>query len=148
MPNPFTDVFLVCDDGRGGKFYQIWVNRKEAGFYLSQTGTLPAGTQSISFADINRDGTIDLIFPTCERVTGAGVGVLCEINVAYNQQLPLCTLATESGMRKGVRYCRRPEDLCTADMGFKFNLTNSLDNPVRTPILLSDVYRLTLFLIL
>lgn len=110
----------------------MWVNRKEAGFYLSQQGALPTGTQAISFADINRDGTIDLIFPTCARVTSSGVGMLCDINIAYNQQLPLCTLATESGMRKGVRYCRRPEDLCTADMGFKFNLTDSPDNHVAT----------------
>jgi integrin alpha FG-GAP repeat containing protein 1 len=110
----------------------MWVNRQETGFHLSQEGTLPSGAQAISFADINRDGTIDLIFPTCSRVTSSGVGTDCYINVAYNQQLPLCTLATESGMKKGVRYCRRPEDLCTADMNFKFNLTDSPDNHVIT----------------
>jgi hypothetical protein len=49
---PTLDVFLVCDDGRGGKSYQIWVNAKDDGFSLSQEGALPSGTQSISFADI------------------------------------------------------------------------------------------------
>jgi len=49
---PVLDVFLVCDDGRGGKSYQIWVNAKDDGFSLSQEGALPSGTQTISFADI------------------------------------------------------------------------------------------------
>ena len=49
---PVLDVFLVCDDGRGGKSYQIWVNAKDDGFSLSQEGALPSGTQTVSFADI------------------------------------------------------------------------------------------------
>jgi len=48
------DVFIVCDDGKGGKTYQIWVNAKSNGFFLSQQGALPAGTQTISFADIGK----------------------------------------------------------------------------------------------
>jgi hypothetical protein len=47
-----SDLFLTCDDGRGGKKYQVWVNKKEEGFSLSQEGQLPFGTQAISFADI------------------------------------------------------------------------------------------------
>ncbi|KIM49554.1 hypothetical protein M413DRAFT_438743 [Hebeloma cylindrosporum] len=124
-----ADVFLVCDDGRGGKSYQIWINAKDDGFSLSQEGALPSGTQAISFADIDRDGTIDVIFPTCSRVSSStGAGTDCYINIAYNQQLPLCSLSTDSGFRKGVRICRRPGDLCTADPNFKFNLSDSPDN--------------------
>ena len=48
------DIFLVCDDGRGSKSYQIWVNNKVDGFSLSQEGSLPSGTQSISFADVGK----------------------------------------------------------------------------------------------
>lgn len=47
-----SDLFLTCDDGKGGKKYQVWVNKKEEGFSLSQEGQLPFGTQAISFADI------------------------------------------------------------------------------------------------
>lgn len=47
-----SDIFLTCDDGTGGKKYQVWVNEKEEGFSLSQEGQLPFGTQAISFADI------------------------------------------------------------------------------------------------
>lgn len=47
-----SDIFLVCEDNRGGKSYQIWLNNKEDGFSLSQEGSLPSGVQSISFADV------------------------------------------------------------------------------------------------
>ncbi|KAF8968304.1 hypothetical protein BDZ97DRAFT_1655046 [Flammula alnicola] len=131
-----ADVFLVCDDGRGGKAYQIWINGKDEGFTLSQEGALPSGTQAISFADIDRDGTIDLIFPTCSGVSSTGIGTDCYINIAYNQQLGLCSSSTESGVKKGIRVCRRPEELCIADPNFKFDLTDSPDNHafVRFPI--------------
>jgi integrin alpha FG-GAP repeat containing protein 1 len=55
VPRTYTkpsDLFLVCDNSRGGKSYQIWVNNKVKGFSLSQEGPLPSGVQSISFADI------------------------------------------------------------------------------------------------
>jgi hypothetical protein len=46
------DIFLVCDDGRGGLSYQIWINNKQDGFTLGAQGSLPSGTQTISFADL------------------------------------------------------------------------------------------------
>ncbi|KAG5350908.1 hypothetical protein C0989_008806 [Termitomyces sp. Mn162] len=55
-----ADVFVVCDDGEGSKSFQIWVNKKENGFSLAQEGNLPSGLQTISFGDIDRDGTIDM----------------------------------------------------------------------------------------
>jgi integrin alpha FG-GAP repeat containing protein 1 len=80
---------------------------------------------------VDRDGTIDMIFPTCSRVSSStGAGTDCYINIAYNQQLPLCSLSTDSGFRKGVRICRTPGDLCIADPNFKFNLSDSPDNDV------------------
>ncbi|KAH6919108.1 hypothetical protein BKA70DRAFT_1249281 [Coprinopsis sp. MPI-PUGE-AT-0042] len=131
-----ADVLLVCDEGGGKRSYQIWVNDKDKGFSLSQKGDLPTGTQSISFADINRDGTIDMIFPTCSQVSSDGLGVDCYINIAFNKQLELCRLATDSGLRNGVRVCRPPDDLCTADPNFKFDLTDSSSNSwfVRFPV--------------
>ena len=121
----------MCDDGRGGKTYQIWINKKNQGFLLSQEGALPSGTQAVSFADINRDGTIDLVFPTCSRVSqSTGFGSDCYINIAFNQQLGLCASTTDSGVKNGVRVCRNPTDLCVADPNFKFDLTNSPSNHV------------------
>ncbi|KAH9483665.1 T-cell immunomodulatory protein [Psilocybe cubensis] len=135
-----ADVFIVCDDGRGGKTYQVWVNAKDKGFSLSQQGNLPSGTQAISFADIDRDGTIDMFFSTCQSVSSKGVGDNCYINIAYNQQLPLCTSSTESGIKKGVRVCRRPEDLCIADPNFKYDLTDTTSNPNFVKFPLSSLF--------
>ena len=127
----FADVFLVCDDGKGGKTYQIWINKKEQGFLLSQEGALPPGTQSISFADIDRDGTIDLVFPTCSQVSqSTGLGSDCYINIAFNKQLDLCASTTVSGMKNNIRVCRPPTNLCVADPNFKFDLTDSPSNHV------------------
>ncbi|KAF8920648.1 hypothetical protein CPB85DRAFT_1272345 [Mucidula mucida] len=107
-------VFLVCDNGSGTRSFQIWVNNKDSGFTLAQQGSLPSGVQAISFADVDRDGTIDMIFPTCRDVSrSTGLGKDCEINVVYNEQLPLC--ASADG-------CRSPENLCVRDARFRFDL--------------------------
>ncbi|CAK5279256.1 unnamed protein product [Mycena citricolor] len=123
-----ADLFILCEDGHGGKIYQIWINSKGGGFLLASQGAMPAGVQTVSFADVGeyRDGTIDMVFTTCSSVsTSTGIGNDCAINIAYNSQLPLCTATADSGLNKGVRTCRPPEDLCVSDPSFKFDLSNS-----------------------
>ncbi|KZT11560.1 uncharacterized protein LAESUDRAFT_783948 [Laetiporus sulphureus 93-53] len=133
-----ADLFLVCDEGRGGsKYFQIWMNNKDSGFVLVQIGRLPQGTQSISFADMDRDGTVDMVFATCSSVSSSsGVGSDCYINIAFNKQLPLCSSPTSSGVKDGRRICRPPDQLCTADLEFRFDLNDSSDNDafVRIPV--------------
>ncbi|KAF5364540.1 hypothetical protein D9757_011334 [Collybiopsis confluens] len=119
-----ADVFLVCEEGQGKKSFQIWINNKDDGFTLAQKGSLPSGTQSISFADMDRDGTIDMVFATCSTVSPSGLGSNCRINIAYNQQLPLCVTG-EASVSKGIRKCRTPDNLCIADPNFKFDLSSS-----------------------
>lgn len=131
-----ADLFLVCDD-KDGQYYQIWVNNKDSGFSLSALGRLPKGFQTVSFGDIDRDGTIDMLIVTCESVSSStGIGSGCAISVAYNRQLPLCASAAAPSMKNGKKICRSPQDLCQADPQFQFNLREGDDNPdfVRTPI--------------
>lgn len=74
-----------------------------------------------------------MVFPTCSRVSSStGLGTDCYINIAYNQQLKLCSSSTDSGLNQGVRTCRPHDDLCTADPSFKFNLSDHPDNDVST----------------
>ncbi|KAJ1956682.1 hypothetical protein EC988_001221, partial [Linderina pennispora] len=54
-----ADLFIVCD---GNEEYQIWTN-SAAGFVYSQTGKLPTNAGPVSFADINADGSLDLVIP-------------------------------------------------------------------------------------
>ncbi|KAF8655798.1 hypothetical protein AX16_002884 [Volvariella volvacea WC 439] len=124
-----ADLFLVCDNGRNGKSFQIWINNKEDGFSLVQQGSLPSDLQSISFSDMDRDGTIDFVFTTCSHVSSStGIGSDCYINIAYNKQLKLCSSTTDTGFKNGVRVCRPPDDLCTPDSNFSFDLSDRADN--------------------
>lgn len=130
-----ADVFLVCDEPSGRKSFQIWVNNKSRGFTLAQSGRLPQGTQSVTFADMDRDGTIDLLITTCTSVSAStGLGTGCALNIAYNKQIPLCASASSAIIstapvnssadgKDAKKTCRRPDELCTADSQFKFEFT-------------------------
>ncbi|KAI0792754.1 hypothetical protein C8Q75DRAFT_751250 [Abortiporus biennis] len=136
-----ADIFLVCDEGNSGdKYFQIWINNKESGFSLAQLGRFPRGVQSITFSDIDRDGTMDMLFTTCDSVSSStGLGSNCKLNIAFNQQLPLCTSSSGS-VKNGKLVCRPPTALCTADPDFKFDLNNSADNPNFLQVPISDIF--------
>ncbi|KAI6111062.1 hypothetical protein F5141DRAFT_1112303 [Pisolithus sp. B1] len=132
-----ADIFLVCDEGSGQRSFQIWVNNKDAGFTLTQYQSLPSGVQAISFGDIDRDGSIDMVFTTCSHVSSSGIGSGCLLNIAYNKQLPVCPSTTSPSVNKqGEPICRSPVDLCSADPNFRFDLSTSQDNDalIRIPI--------------
>lgn len=137
-------MFLVCNEqGSSDKYFQIWRNDKSEGFSLAQLGRLPSGTQAISFADMDRDGTIDMVFVTCTSVSSStGVGSDCMINIAYNQQLPLCTSTTTGSVKNGKRVCRPADDLCVADPNFRFDLSERADNDVRLVFLVNKLNHL------
>lgn len=72
-----------------------------------------------------------MVFPSCSSVSSAGVGSSCVINIVYNKQLPLCSSATSPTTdKKGNQICRRPEELCTSDPNFKFDMRTEGDNDV------------------
>ncbi|TCD70604.1 hypothetical protein EIP91_002634 [Steccherinum ochraceum] len=137
-----ADMFLVCDEDNGvDKYFQIWINNKDEGFSLAQLGRFPQGMQTVTFGDIDRDGTMDMLFVTCDSVSHSNsVGVGCKVNIAYNKQLPLCSSTAAEPIKNGKRVCRLPTDLCTADPDFRFDLREGSDNPdfVRIPI--SDIF--------
>ncbi|KAI0737904.1 integrin alpha N-terminal domain-containing protein [Daedaleopsis nitida] len=136
-----ADMFLVCEDrNSGSKYFQIWVNDKENGFVMTQQSPLPSGTQTVSFADIDRDGTLDMLFASCSSVSSTGIGSTCSINIAYNKQLPLCPSSTQPSVVNGRRICRPPDDLCTPDPNFKFDLGVRADNDAFVRIPLTDLF--------
>ncbi|CAG8731921.1 10108_t:CDS:10, partial [Cetraspora pellucida] len=105
-----ADLFLTCRESSSAPLtYQIWTNIK-GGFTFSRSGNLPDGTGQISFADMDGDGTIDMVYPVCS-------GGTCTIHIAYNKQILLCT-GSESG-------CRQSSNLCLADDNFSFNIQTS-----------------------
>ncbi|OAJ38717.1 hypothetical protein BDEG_22624 [Batrachochytrium dendrobatidis JEL423] len=125
-----ADVFLTCDKGSGRQGYQIWINSKENGFEFARSGDLPVGSGQISFADMDADGTIDMVFPVCNSGS-------CTINIAYNQQIGLC-------VGDILDNCRDPHNLCVADPDFKFSFASTSPRYVSMPIAelfpLEDIY--------
>jgi len=84
---------------------------------------------------------MDIVFTTCSTVgASTGLGKDCSINVAFNQQLRLCSSSTDSETKKGERVCRQPDNLCTADPSFKFDMDERSDNQVRLPLVISNSY--------
>ena len=111
---------VVCRPGHSRSLLLIWVSYEK--------------TRKIEHWDrlSDRDGTIDMVFTTCESVsTSTGLGNNCAINIAYNRQIPLCTAAGMTGLKNGQRVCRPPDQLCSADPDFQFDLTGKNEKDVR-----------------
>lgn len=117
------DLFWLCKEA-----YHLV--HKVSPLPISVSSSIELFHRSSTDSYTDRDGTMDMILTTCKSVSSSGVGSDCYINIAYNQQLPLCSYTTDSGMKNGVRVCRPPNDLCTADDNFQFNLLDSPDNNV------------------
>lgn len=113
-----ADLFLVCttpDPAQNS--YQIWTARKDGPmqYDIARTGLLPRHAGPLSFADMNRDGTIDVVVPVCTN------GV-CAVYIAYNEQMPLCAPETQWSAPVAPR-CRDTMALCTADDTFSLNFS-------------------------
>ncbi|KAG9301641.1 hypothetical protein G9A89_016711 [Geosiphon pyriformis] len=107
-----SDLFFTCQkDPNGPITSQIWTNSKLNGFDYSRSYELPKGVGQVSFADMDGDGTIDMVFPVCEEKNKK-----CEIHIAYNKQIPLCSDNKSTN-------CRQATNLCTADDNFKFDFS-------------------------
>ncbi len=83
-----------------------------------------------------------MLFASCSQVSSStGIGSTCYINIAYNKQLPLCTSTTQQSLVNGKRICRPPDDLCTPDPDFNFDLGVRADNDVRVGLSISATIR-------
>ncbi|WVN88253.1 uncharacterized protein L203_103454 [Cryptococcus depauperatus CBS 7841] len=116
------DLVLHCSTLQSQDSLQIWLNRGEAGYILARSYTLPSGAGPLSFADINRDGSIDIVFPTCSRRSeSSGLGSNCNINIVYNKQASLCSTETSQWNQDELLKCRGWGDMCISDEKFEFS---------------------------
>ncbi|KAL1405541.1 hypothetical protein Q8F55_009179 [Vanrija albida] len=118
------DLVLHCKKARPGEMrLQTWLNNGDAGYHIHQEYDLPPGAQALTFADINRDGAIDLVFPTCAKTfPSRGTGSDCAIHIAYNVQAGLCSTEASQFERNGDLKCRGWGDLCRRDKLATFSL--------------------------
>ncbi|KAB5595192.1 Cell division control protein 73 [Ceratobasidium theobromae] len=135
-----ADIFLNCKESNSDhQTFQIWTRSPGAkgGYVLAREGSLPKGAGAVSFADMDRDGTLDLVFPVCGSFSSkTGVGLDCSIHIVYNKQIPLCTSA--GGISGGGAKCRSPGALCVADDSFELDM-NPNNGDAYAIIPLSDV---------
>ncbi|WVF71448.1 hypothetical protein IAT40_006252 [Kwoniella sp. CBS 6097] len=133
------DLVLHCAEPKTTHHsIQIWLNRGQNGYVLSRSYDLPAGSGPLSFADMNRDGSIDIIFPTCNSHSkSSGLGKQCSINIAYNKQVPVCSTEGSQASVEGKLKCRGWRELCLADDAFEFSFDES--DPDFTSIPLSTL---------
>jgi hypothetical protein len=50
----YADLFLMCERSGSKRSFQIWRNRKAAGFHLAGEWDLPAGAGAVTFADMGK----------------------------------------------------------------------------------------------
>ncbi|KAI7866537.1 hypothetical protein BDF14DRAFT_1812406 [Spinellus fusiger] len=103
-----ADLVLVCEAKNHQQQVQFWTHQRDNGFQLAHTLSLPIGAGALSFADIDGDGAMDMVFPVCH-------GKTCQIHIAYNQQMGLCSDKNHN------RQCREARNLCIADPNFTFD---------------------------
>jgi len=61
------------------------------------------------------------VFATCDKAYAtSGIGTNCRINIAYNQQAPLCSTEGSRFDEQGRLGCRGWGDLCRRDEHFNF----------------------------
>ncbi|OCF36855.1 hypothetical protein I316_01452 [Kwoniella heveanensis BCC8398] len=121
------DLVLHCAEPKTTHHsIQIWLNRGQNGYVLSRSYDLPAGSGPLSFADMNRDGSIDIVFPTCNSHSkSSGLGKQCSINIAYNKQVPVCSTEGSQATKEGKLKCRGWAELCLVDETFEFSFDES-----------------------
>jgi integrin alpha FG-GAP repeat containing protein 1 len=74
----------------------------------------------------DRDGTMDIIFPTCSRHSSStGLGHDCSINIAYNQQIPTCSSEASKFGSDGRLSCRGHGDMCRSDPDYAFDFAST-----------------------
>jgi integrin alpha FG-GAP repeat containing protein 1 len=105
-----VDLLITCKKDND-LYFQVYINKKNLGFVFQQETKLPEGSGQISFADMNSDGTIDLVFPSCK-------GSNCFLHILYNIQIPLCSTSIMDN-------CRNVNELCISDPNFKLDLSNA-----------------------
>lgn len=84
-----ADLFLTTLDALGNQFFEIWLNMKNGEYCVVQIAQAPVGAGQVSFADVDRNGVEDVVFPVC--VDNSCIGG-SEIHVIFNDNndVPRC----------------------------------------------------------
>lgn len=76
-----ADIFTTHQNEAGDTLFQIWLNVNNGLYCLVVDDVAPNGTGQVSFADVDRNGSEDIIFPVC---VGEDCEDLQEIHIIFN----------------------------------------------------------------
>lgn len=60
----WADLFLTTQDEAGKVYFEVWLNMRSGNYCIVQATEAPEGAGQVSFADVDRNGVEDAIFPT------------------------------------------------------------------------------------
>lgn len=112
--NAFVDINgdclsdLIITSNNGSRYLEVWLNSDASGtpeFSLADILELPQGAGQVTFSDLDRDGTMDFVFPVCWPQPSCS-----EVNsivAVYNKQQTMCTSITGGGTG-----CMNRADIC------------------------------------
>lgn len=105
---------MAQQKGNGLCLLTIWsiAKRDRAGILRRHRYVIYQSHVTFTNQAVDRDGTLDMVFPSCNSGNSD-----CYINIAYNEQVPLCIPGPLN-----LKECRDANDLCVSDPNFKFDL--------------------------
>ena len=89
-----ADLFLTVDRD-GALYFEVWLSMTNGVYCRAQSSAAPAGTQQVSFEDLDRNGIEDIVIPVCE---GPNCSIKQEIHIVfnYNEQSSDCSYSPVS----------------------------------------------------
>ena len=108
--------------------WETWLNLRGGQFVhtADRDYTPRVGAGQVTFADMNQDGTLDMVYPVCARDPRAGVPAGCAddgssagIVMVFNMQKPMCGGFAQGGDGDGGG-CRASTSLCEADAAWRW----------------------------
>lgn len=88
-----ADLFLTTLNPAGELLFHIWLNMKNGKYCIVQIAKAPLGAGQVSFADIDKNGVEDLIFPICK---GENCTETSAIQVSFNDNIASRSCTFES----------------------------------------------------
>eukprot|EP01105_Mastigella_eilhardi_P009961 TRINITY_DN2335_c0_g1_i3.p1 TRINITY_DN2335_c0_g1~~TRINITY_DN2335_c0_g1_i3.p1 ORF type:complete len:450 (-),score=94.04 TRINITY_DN2335_c0_g1_i3:54-1403(-) len=102
-----ADLFLTTG-GMDNVTFEVWLWQKDSNTYVQSVSVgAPRGAGQASFADFDRDGAIDLLFPVCYPKSSCEQ--VNELWIVYVTQRPVCENSVVSGSN-----CQSTTDMCKA----------------------------------
>jgi integrin alpha FG-GAP repeat containing protein 1 len=113
-----ADRFMAVQRN-GVENFEVWINQNRGQWSQYLSFPAPLGSGAPSFADVDKDGTMDILIPVCYPANSCST--TNSIHIIYNRQIPLCASSLEIGSQST---CRAHSNMCLGDPNFRLGDIN------------------------